>query len=79
MLDRLFCAHPREVGESYLEHLAVALSFSARLFAAAAACLLHALVPALCVRTGSNAVRSLHERMVASRGRAPAEAQLARR
>jgi len=79
MFERLFLAHPREVGESYIEHLLAALSFSARLFAAAAACLLHALVPGLCVCTGSNAVRALHERMVVSRRRVPSEAQLARR
>jgi len=69
MLDRWFLAHPRTVNETYLEHQAVALSFSFELFLAACACFIHALVPALFQRTGSAMVMRLHEEMVTKRVR----------
>ena len=68
MFAKLFLEHPRSVGESYFRHLAMAASFSGRLLLASAACLVHALIPGLCVRTGSDAIRELHERMVVNRG-----------
>lgn len=63
MLDRLFLHHPRSVGESYWGHQKVALRFAWRLSAAAGACVLHALVPALFPATGSAAVARLHSEM----------------
>ena len=69
MLKRLFTQHPRSVGESYLEHLAVAGSFGGRLTLAGLACLVHALLPFLFVKTGSNAIRGLHHDMVTHRQR----------
>jgi hypothetical protein len=67
MLDRWFLAHPRSVDENYLEHQAVALGFSATLLKAAAACFIHALVPALFPSTGSRLIAQLHEQMVTKR------------
>jgi hypothetical protein len=67
MIDRYFLSHPREVGETYFAHQRVALSFSVRLFAAACACLIHALVPGVFKTTGSRAVSALHQRMVVNR------------
>ena len=75
MFTRLFLEHPRSIGESYLEHQRRALGFGWSLFLAALACVVHALVPALFVHTGSSAVTRLHERMVlhrATRGTARA-------
>jgi hypothetical protein len=69
MLDRWFLAHPRSVNESYLEHQACALRFSASLFAAAGACFIHALVPGLFERTGSRTIERLHGEMVVHRKR----------
>jgi hypothetical protein len=69
MIDELFFKHPRSVGESYLEHAAMALSFAARLFAAAIACLIHAVVPGVCQRTGSRIIAELYGRMVSGRRR----------
>jgi len=60
-----FTAHPAEVGESYLEHLAFALRFSTRLFRAGAAALLHALIPALCETTASDEIKALHAELTA--------------
>lgn len=69
MLKTLFTAHPASVDESYLEHMGVALSFSARLLFAAIVCLIHAFLPFLFVRTGSQTIGQLHDRMVVNRHR----------
>jgi hypothetical protein len=72
VFTRLFLDHPRSVGESYLEHQRHALGFGISLLGAALACIVHALVPGLFVRTGSDAIARLHERMIvqrAARGR----------
>ena len=70
MLKSLFTTHPASVDESYLEHMAVALSFSARLLFAALVCLVHGFLPFLFVRTGSQVIGELHDRMVLNRHRA---------
>ncbi len=70
MIDELFFKHPRSVGETYLEHAAMALTFAAHLFAAALACLVHAAVPAMCQRTGSRIIADLYGRMVTGRRQA---------
>ncbi len=67
MMRKLFTEHPASVGESYLEHLAAAAGFSMRLFAGALACLVHAIFPFLCVRTGGGIIRTLNDRMVVNR------------
>jgi hypothetical protein len=64
-----FSEHPASVGESYGEHLAMASGFGLAMIGGGLACLLHGLLPFLCVRTGSSVIRNLHERMVAHRGR----------
>ena len=69
MLSRWFLDHPRSVDESYLEHQAHALRFSGSLLMAAGACFIHALVPGLCVRTGSRTIERLHDEMVVHRKR----------
>lgn len=69
MLRRLFLDHPHAMGESYFEHQRMALSFALQLFAASIACAVHALIPGLCVSTGSRAVADLNERLVVSRRR----------
>ena len=62
-IQRLFTDHPRSVGESYTEHMRVALSFAWPLATAAAAALVHAFLPFLFVRTASLTIKSLNERM----------------
>jgi hypothetical protein len=69
MLRDMFTEHPASVGESYFEHMRAALGFSGRLAAAATACLVHAFLPFLFVRTGSTAIARLYETMVAHRAR----------
>ena len=67
MLRRLFTEHPATVDETYGAHLVVALSFSWRLIAAGFACLVHAVLPCLFVKTAGSMVTVLHDRMVANR------------
>lgn len=67
VFTRLFLDHPRSVGESYLEHQRHAFGFGISLLGAALACLVHALIPALFVRTGSSTVARLHDRMILHR------------
>ncbi|MDF2096085.1 DUF6356 family protein [Aquibaculum arenosum] len=70
-MKSLFTDHPASVGESYFEHMGQALSFAGPLFVASLACLVHAVFPFLCVKTGSRAVTRLHQRMVTQRDRRP--------
>ena len=72
-IHQLFSEHPASVGESYLQHLRVALGFSGRLLLAGMACLVHAIFPFLCAHTGSNSILELHERMVSRRRQAARE------
>ncbi|MGI8841985.1 MAG: DUF6356 family protein [Caulobacteraceae bacterium] len=65
MFRRLFVDHPASMGESYLEHQGVALSFAGRLAAAAGACAIHALIPGLFVTAASRAVGELNDRLIA--------------
>ncbi len=66
---RSFTEHPASVGETYGEHWGVAMGFGLRLFGASLACMIHAFLPGLFVRTGSRAIERLHDRMVVNRQR----------
>lgn len=68
--DDLFVAHPRAVGESYVEHGIFALGIAARLAQAAGAALTHALVPGLCKTTASQIILDMHAGIVARRAQA---------
>jgi len=60
----LFTEHPASVGESYVEHMGVALSFAGPLLGAGLAALVHAVLPFLCVTSASRTVKRLHARMI---------------
>ncbi|PRD44009.1 hypothetical protein C5748_09220 [Phyllobacterium phragmitis] len=61
-ISRLFTEHPASVDETYFEHMAFAAGFSAKLFAAAFAAMIHALLPFLFEKTASGIIRTLYER-----------------
>ena len=69
MMRRLFTEHPASVGETYGEHLRMAAGFSLRMVWGGIACLVHALLPFLFVKTGSAIITDLHGRMVTHRDR----------
>ncbi len=60
MISRVFLDHPRSVEESYVEHAAFAGKFSIRLFLAAGAAAVHAVVPCLFEKTASRIVADLY-------------------
>jgi hypothetical protein len=64
-----FTEHPAAAGETYLGHLRTAAGFGFQMVFAGLACLVHALLPFLFVRTGSDCICRLHERMQARRRR----------
>ena len=68
-LRNLFTDHPATVGETYWQHLGAAWGFSWRMMVASLACLIHALLPFLFMKTGSRAIAELHDRMVVNRQR----------
>ena len=76
-LKDVFVEHPATVDETYTEHMGMAFSFGVTMVAAGTACLLHGLVPALFKTTGSQAIRSLHDRMVVNRNRKVRSSEMA--
>lgn len=70
----LFTQHPASVGETYWQHLGAAWGFSWRMMVASLACLVHALLPFCCEKTGSRTITKLHDRMVVNRQRHSARA-----
>ena len=60
MASNPFTRHPGEVGETYGEHFSAAAGFGLRMIAGGIACLVHAVLPFLFVRTGSEVIRGLN-------------------
>ena len=73
MLKRLFIEHPKSVNETYMQHFFTSMSFSLKLFKAAIACFIHALVPGLCIKTGSKSISELHLKMLTFRVKGSSE------
>lgn len=71
MVRRWFLDHPASVGESYSQHFRTALGFSTALLAAGAACLIHALFPALFQKTASSTITRLFLKMSSRQHEAP--------
>lgn len=69
MLRKLFTDHPSTVGETYWQHMGMAFSFAGTMIAAGFACLIHGVFPFLFVKTGSQTITGLHDRMVTNRSR----------
>lgn len=75
-LARKFTEHPAAVGETYGQHFVSAMGFSLSMLRAAFCCAVHALLPFLCEKTGSNCIEGLYDRMVTNRSRLEKERQL---
>ena len=62
-MNNIFTKHPKEVGETYLQHLYHAMSFSCLLLSLSLKALVHALLP-FCYETAvSERVKTLSEGM----------------
>jgi hypothetical protein len=72
MIAKLFTDHPRAIGETYGQHARTALSFGWRMTLGGLACMIHAIVPGLFVKTASRTVVQLDAEM---RGRVPTPAE----
>jgi hypothetical protein len=59
---KLFLTHPQSVDESYLEHMAFASRFSGKLFLAAGAALVHAVLPFMFEKTASGMIAEMYAR-----------------
>lgn len=62
MINRLFLTHPHSVDETYGEHAVFAFGFSMRLFGAAFAALVHAILPFAFEKTASRIIAQLYAR-----------------
>jgi Family of unknown function (DUF6356) len=67
-----FTAHPREVGETYLEHGLFACRYGVKMALGGLAAFLHGLLPFLFQATASRVTRELNARLEQSRARAAA-------
>ncbi len=63
-LTSRFTIHPASVGETYLQHMVFALGFSFRLFGAALAALVHAVLPFAFEKTAGKMITSMHHRLI---------------
>lgn len=62
--DRLFTAHPRDLGIGWAEHGIGAAKIGAELIASGGACLIHALVPGFFTQTAGKTVSRLNSKML---------------
>src|SRR3954463_7151447 len=62
-IRELFTSHPASVGETYGEHMRVALSFAGPLAKATDAALVHAFLPFLFTTPATRTVKRLYDRM----------------
>lgn len=60
MIARIFLNHPAKVDETYFQHARFASTFAIKLFAAAGAATVHALVPCLFEKTASGIIADLY-------------------
>ncbi len=68
MIAKLFTEHPRSLGETYGQHARTAFHFGWRMTLGGLACMVHAIIPGLFVKTASRTVVQLDAEM---RGRKP--------
>lgn len=68
MIAKLFIEHPKSIGETYDQHFRTAFSFGWRMVVGGLACMVHAIVPGVFVKTASRTVVQLDAEM---RGRKP--------
>lgn len=62
MISKVFLDHPRSVDETYLQHARFAGGFSLKLFGAAFAALIHAVIPAAFDKTASQMIADMYAR-----------------
>ena len=71
LFDRLLLAHPRTVGETYVEHAGIAGRFGATMVAGGVKCLIHAILPSVFERSASDCVAKLNGELTRRRAASP--------
>ena len=71
LVDRLLLAHPRTVGETYVEHAGIAGRFGATMVAGGIKCMVHAVLPSVFERSASDCVAALNRELTRRRAAAP--------
>ncbi|MGJ8561405.1 MAG: DUF6356 family protein [Litorimonas sp.] len=64
---KTFTEHPASVGETYFQHMRTSFGFGTKMLVSGVGCFLHGIFPFLCVKTGSETITTLHNRMVTHR------------
>lgn len=64
---KILTEHLSSVNESYTQHLVMAGKFACKLLFASVACFIHALIPFIFEKAGSQIVRDLNQNMVEKR------------
>lgn len=64
MFKKLFLDHPRDVEETYFQHMMVAFRFAGTMFTLSIVSLIHGIVPGLFTKTASSKIINLHNRMM---------------
>ena len=67
MFHRLFVDRPKSVDENYVEHFGVASRFGFTMIWGGLKALVHAVIPGLCITSGSDTVKRLNTIMVEQR------------
>ena len=62
MITQIFLNHPASVNETYGQHARFAGGFALKLFAAAGAAAVHAVIPCLFEKTASQMIAQMYER-----------------
>jgi hypothetical protein len=60
-MKNIFTEHPKQVSETYLQHMQKALSFSLKLSWLSLQALIHAFLPFLCVASVSEKIKEMNE------------------
>lgn len=53
-MNNIFTSHPKSMNETYCQHFFCAVKFGSKMFIGAIVCFVHALLPFLFKKTGSN-------------------------
>ena len=64
-----FTKHPSSVGETYLQHLGKATTFSYKLFSLSVCCFIHGVFPFMFETTASDEIECLNKKLQTRRGK----------
>ena len=69
-MANMFTEHPNSVGETYLQHMKKASSFSLKLLSLSICCFIHGVIPPLFETTASDEIECMNKKLQKRRGKA---------